>query len=281
MRQQTDSLPIPPGKPSLPKYARLPVNRCNYPAIILGSITFQQHPEALFLDHVLTFNRYLFDRLDVLETTEERAQLFDEYMQVSFLLGHPDEVGFQESRQKIKRHKLDYKKILRGWMFDSDSREGAVLKGWVESRFGLVTRNHKGPIKDQESKNHLEFTQERCQGLYNTNGIESQLDLLYTFCQYELQRRSAPLHFKLYRGTNSLSQYDSFSTDSGKTQTVLLNNLTSFSDDQTISDSFGDHVVSCSVPFSKLFYFPGLLPNILKCEKEYLVLGGMYQIGVI
>ena len=31
-------------KASLPREARLPINRCNLPAVVLGSLTYQQYP---------------------------------------------------------------------------------------------------------------------------------------------------------------------------------------------------------------------------------------------
>ena len=46
--------------PALPKYAYLPINRCNLPAVILGSLSFQKHPTPLFLDGVHTLHRAFF-----------------------------------------------------------------------------------------------------------------------------------------------------------------------------------------------------------------------------
>ena len=37
---------------SLPAYARLPINRCNLPASILCSLSYQRHPVPLKLDGV-------------------------------------------------------------------------------------------------------------------------------------------------------------------------------------------------------------------------------------
>ena len=36
----------------------------------------------------------------------------------------------------------------------SNSRESAVLKGWVESRFGLTPRYHHGPIRHYSDATH-------------------------------------------------------------------------------------------------------------------------------
>ena len=33
--------------PALPRFARLPINRCNLPAAILGGLTYQRHPTPL------------------------------------------------------------------------------------------------------------------------------------------------------------------------------------------------------------------------------------------
>ncbi|MGI1670234.1 MAG: NAD(+)--dinitrogen-reductase ADP-D-ribosyltransferase [Neptuniibacter sp.] len=265
----------------LPGSVHLPINRCNYPATILGSHAFQEHPEPIHIDYVQAFHRYLFERLDAIESAVERALLFDEYMQVSFLLGHPDQIGLDENSQKVKRHKFDYKRLIRGWMFDSNGREGAVLKGWVETRFGLCARSHNGPLRNSGSGNYQQYLSDRSQGLYNTNGIESQLDLLYTYCQYELKRQDMEKYLTLYRGTNELKQYEHLFADNNKQRIVLLNNLNSFSDKKEYCDNFGDHVFRCKVPFCKLFFFPGLLPGLLKCENEHLVIGGLYSIKVL
>ena len=293
---------LAPGEPTLPAYARLPVNRCNYPAIILGSLTFQRYPEAICLDNMATFHQRLFNRMDSIETAIDRAVAFEAYMQASFLLSSPEEAGYQQYRDKNSsqkkedresdagktlqqkgkksRHKADYRRLLRGWLFDSDSREAAVMKGWVESRFGLLARNHKGPLRDFESDTYFNYTQERSAGLYNTNSLESQLDLLYSYCQYELQRRFPERrHYRLYRATNRLDEYDTLFQGSKSRSAVILNNLTSFSSSLEQCDNFGDTLLECQVPFSKILFFPNLLPGAFRCESEYLVLGGLYQIS--
>jgi len=285
---------IAPGEPTLPAYARLPVNHCNYPAIILGSLTFQRYPEAIFLDNVATFHQSLFNRLDKIDAPTDRAMAFETYMQASFLLSAPEEAGYQQierasgavnavrQNNKKARHKADYRRLLRGWLFDSDSREAAVMKGWVESRFGLLARNHKGPLRDFESEIYFNYTQERSAGLYNTNSLESQLDLLYSYCQYELHRRFPDRrHYKLYRATNRLDEYDTLFQGSKTRSAVILNNLTSFSSSLEQCDSFGDTLLQCQVPFSKILFFPDLLPGAFRCESEYIVLGGLYQVSKI
>ena len=51
-------------KASLPREARLPINRCNLPAVMLGSLTFQRYPTALLLDGVAELHHDLFRRLE-------------------------------------------------------------------------------------------------------------------------------------------------------------------------------------------------------------------------
>ena len=63
------------------------------------------------------------------------------------------------------------------------------MKRWVESRFGLLTLNHGGLVSDTNSAAYGSYQADYVRGLYNSNALESQLDLLYTFCQYELQRQ--------------------------------------------------------------------------------------------
>ena len=45
----------------------------------------------------------------------------------------------------------EYLRVVRGWAFDPDGREAAVLKGWVESRFGLMPRHHGESLREAGS----------------------------------------------------------------------------------------------------------------------------------
>ena len=60
----------------MPKAARLPINRCNLPAAILGGLTFQGAPAALAIDGVSALHRPLFDLLGYIEDAGERAPRF-------------------------------------------------------------------------------------------------------------------------------------------------------------------------------------------------------------
>lgn len=260
---------------TLPKGAYLPINRCNLPAVILGSLTFQQHPAPLFIDGVRELHRELFARIERCPAPEDRARRFMDYMVVHFRLHALDEAGFSP-HSRINRSRADYLRLLRGWSFDSEGRDGAVLKGWVESRFGLIPRYHGEPILCPDANAYRAYQQAFAEGVYNTNAIEAQLDLLYTYCQHELRRRYPEhSHLHLFRGSNGV---EVLSRSAGREQAVVLfNNISSFSRNIERADEFGDRLFSADVPLSKIFFHANLLPGYLKAEEEFIVIGGVYQ----
>ena len=263
----------------LPRAARLPINRCNLPADILGGLTFQQYPTALTLDWTLALHRRLFDDLAQEPRVEERLLLFRRHMAASFQLDQPEEVGYDCDSAHPGRPRLDYLRLLRGWMFDSNGMQAAVLKGWVESRFGLLPRAHKEPLRDYRSDAYRAFCAARAAGLTNTNALETQLDLLFAFCQHELHRvADAAPTLTLYRGTNRLEDYECLDASDRKHPVLLLNNLNSFTLSPERAGEFGDLVFAAQVPRAKLLYFPGLLPGALRGEGEHLVIGGLYRV---
>lgn len=267
----------PQHRATLPRSAYLPINRCSLPAVILGSLTFQQHPTRLFIDGIDALHRDLLQQLDAIKDSGNRAQQFIDYMTVHFRLHAPDEVGLTEA-SKCNRSKANYLRVLRGWAFDAEGRDAAVLKGWVESRFGLSPRFHQRPILSTDDESYHAYQHAYAAGLYNTNSLEAQLDLLYTYCQYELHRQCQGLsHLSLYRGSNDIEQVkQSDNSGSGK-PLMLLNNLNSFSSSVERASEFGDQVFSIEVPLSKIVFYADLIPHYLKAENEYIVLGGVYE----
>ena len=282
--------------PSLPRAVRLPINRCNLPAAILGSLTFQRHPALLKLDGVEELHHALFTRLASLESCSERAAVFMAHMTAAFSLDHPEEAGYTPQHGRAK---ANYLRILRGWAFDADGREGAVLKGWVESRFGLLPRHHVSPIRDFSGPAYRHYLEQRSGGLYNTNSLEAQFDLLYSFCQYELARRwPGETHLTLYRGVNRMGGYEELGAASDNPRTrkghagfvsakaqrlrciVLLNSLNSFTRERERACEFGDSILEVRVPLAKVIFFHGLLPGKLCGEAEYGVIGGVYEVKV-
>ncbi|HZV53960.1 MAG TPA: NAD(+)--dinitrogen-reductase ADP-D-ribosyltransferase [Rhodocyclaceae bacterium] len=260
---------------TLPTYARLPINRCNLPAVILGSLTFQNHPTALALDGVAELHRELFTLLDGIDNVAERARLFRDYVAAHFCLDHLEEAGLDQ--HSARRAKANWLRVLRGWSFDADGREGAVLKGWVESRFGLLPRFHGEPLRDFSGLAWHRYQEMRAAGISGTNALEAQLDLLYAFCQYEFDRLGVPSRLTLYRGINRLGEHEVLAAD-GRRQVVLFNNLTSFTASRERAGEFGDYILEAEVPTAKVFFHCRLLPDALKGEDEHLVIGGAYEV---
>lgn len=263
-------------KASLPREARLPINRCNLPAVVLGSLTFQQFPASLAIDGVAELHRDLFRRLDAAPAAQQ-AEVFRDYMTVHFRLERPEEMGYTGHRKA--RAKANYIKVIRGWSFDADSREGAVLKGWVESRFGLTPRWHGQPLRDPSSEAYRRYEEMRAQGLYGTNALEAQLDLVYTFCQYALARRHPGMrHVTLYRGVNRMADHEVLEKGARGRHVILLNNLNSFTCSRERACEFGDYILTVDVPLAKIFFYCGLLPGVLQGEDEFLAIGGVADV---
>ncbi|MBF0447421.1 MAG: NAD(+)--dinitrogen-reductase ADP-D-ribosyltransferase [Magnetococcales bacterium] len=262
----------------LPKKARSLINRTTLSPEALGSIAFQFHPIPLRLVGVLEMHKQLFDRLDKIETIKERTQQFMDYMAVAFRLESPEDAGYTPGKRQ-HRKKIDYLRILRGWLFNPEGRETAVLKGWVLSRFGLTPRFFQRAIDDYHGEAFQHFLAAQSAGLYNTNAIESQLDLLYHFCQYELDRRQEDTKLlTLYRGVNHIDQYEMLVKGPKSESIVLMNNLCSFSDDRERACEFGDYIMEVKVPQVKILFFHELFPGVFKGEGEWLVIGGLYRI---
>jgi NAD+--dinitrogen-reductase ADP-D-ribosyltransferase len=281
-----EELAVAPYLPKLPRHACQPINRCNLPASILGGLTFQRAPTALAIDGVAALHRPLFNLLNDIEEVQERAVRFVGYMTAHFSLEQPEEAGFAAHQAKT-RIRANYLRVVRGWAFDPDGREAAVLKGWVESRFGLLPRHHQSSLREPGSTAWQRYVEMRATGLYGTNALEAQLDLLYAYSQYELARQfPQQTHIRLYRGVNRFIDHEIIedSTACGEKKAapdakiVLLNNVSSFSRSRERAGEFGDTILSVDVPLPKLAFFSQLLAGMLKAEDEYVVIGGLYRV---
>ncbi|AXS79732.1 NAD(+)--dinitrogen-reductase ADP-D-ribosyltransferase [Dechloromonas sp. HYN0024] len=267
-------------KATLPRDARLPINRCNLPAVVLGGLTYQHYPSPLLIDGVAELHADLFRRLAAARP-EARGEVFRDYLTVHFRLERPEEIGLsgEPGSHKKSRAKANYIRMVRGWSFDSDSREGAVLKGWVESRFGLMPRYHGQPLRDPAGDGYRRYQEMRSHGLYGTNALEAQFDLLYTFCQFELaERHPGARHVTLYRGVNRLADHEVLKKGEGGQHVVLLNNLNSFTCSRERACEFGDYILAVDIPLTKIFFHCGLLPGVLQGEDEFLVIGGVVEV---
>ena len=224
-------------------------------------------------------HRSLFARLDRLEDPKARARAFREYMALVFQAGKWRKESSPLGRRSMRN---SYLRFLRGWMQDASSPEGAVLKGWVESRFGLPPVFHAGRIEGVDSREYRLYLAERMRESARTNAVESQFDLLYEFVQDELRRRHPGVPaFTLYRGVKNLGDYRVIGETGGNRVVLRLNNLNSFSSRLEHAWEFGSRVLVAEVPGSKIFFRADLLPGVLpRREEESLVIGGDYEVTV-
>ena len=251
-------------------------NNCNLPPWVIASHHFNENPQPLEIQGVKAGNRFLFDRLAKLGCQEERAMVFNDYMSVKFQLHHWQDQT-DTARKSIKN---SYLRFLRGWMMDSNSVEGAVLKRWVESRIGIKPSFHKARIDGIHSEAYFDFAVDVMKGSARTNAIQSQLDILYEYCQFELAKKFPDTKIiPLYRGTYDASEHDVIEQLGKREQIVRLNNLVSFTSDEERAWEFGSTVWNVAVPLSKIFFYNSLLPgSIMKGEGEYMIIGGEYRV---
>jgi NAD+--dinitrogen-reductase ADP-D-ribosyltransferase len=251
-------------------------NNCNLPPWVIASRHFNDNPQQLEIQGVKEGNRFLFQKLACITSQEERALVFNDFMSVKFQLHHWQE----QTATAGKSIKNSYLRFLRGWMMDSNSVEGAVLKRWVESRMGITPTYHRSRISGIHSEAYFDFSVDVMKGSARTNAIQSQLDILYEYCQFELVRKYPDaLMVTLYRGTYDASEHDVIEQIGKREQIVRLNNLVSFTSDEERAWEFGSTVWKTVVPLSKIFFYNDLLPgSIMKGEGEYLVIGGEYRV---
>ncbi len=260
-----------------PQYPPTLFNRCNVLPWVIGAREFQDDPRPVEIDGVRAADRRLFERLAAMADPAARGEFFHDYVSVKFRLhewGEHDATARESLRSTYIRY-------LCNWGADSNGHAGAVLKSWVESRFGLPATFHTGVLADEEAR--ARYRHDQMRGAAQTVGAMMQLDLLYTFCQDELARRFPGERWRtLYRGTHDPDEY-ALQPDSGGTRGrpvwVQLNNLSSFTADRETAWEFGSAVWEVRVPLAKIVFFSGLLPrHLLHGESEHLVLGGEYRV---
>lgn len=262
-------------------------NLVGIPVGRLNSAAFNDAPEPLHIGGVREANRTLFTLLSLIDDPTIAARAFETYMTTLFGLtvrgSDADAPARAEpSAGPQRRHyRADYLRLLRGWAYDSNGPEGAVLKGWVESRFGLAPTFHKEPIRRFSSPQWMTYVEDKMSSRFHSNAIWSQLDLLYEFSQWTLGRRSDPVrrYCLLFRGVNDFDEHQIIERLDKRTVIVRLNNLVSFTADRDVATWFGDIIMEARVPFEKILFFNTLLPHHpLKGEGEVLVIGGDYRV---
>ncbi|MDD5030516.1 MAG: NAD(+)--dinitrogen-reductase ADP-D-ribosyltransferase [Rhodoferax sp.] len=261
-------------------------NLVGVPTRLLASTAFNAHPTPLAIAGTCESHRGLFALLERAQHPGEEQDVFVHYLSIAFGLRKPpaqELIGMGASEQR--RWRSSWRKLLQGWGMDSNSAAGAVLKGWVESRFGLVPSFHKSPLTRFPSPEWVVYLQEKASNRLNNNNIYQQLDLLYEFCQWSLRRIGAqtqakpPQHLRLWRGSNQCEEQVIAGRLQNRHCTVRLNNIVSFSLSADDASCFGDWVFEVQVPLCKVLVFPELLPGqVLQGEQEVLALGGDYDV---
>jgi len=256
---------------------RTSFNRCNLPPWVIASRHFDEEPQPIALQGVRQENRFLFDLLDGLADPAERARRFDDWMSVRFQLHQWQAQATASARRSLRN---GYLRFLRGWGVDSSSVEGAVLKGWVESRMGIPPTFHRERLLGPDDRARLAYAADRTRGHAFTSAIDAQLDLLYTFTQYELARRLPGERWvTLWRGQNGLEDHEVVERLGPREWILRMNNLCSFTDDPERAWEHGDAVLEARLGLPRVFFAAHLLPRSnLQGEREWLVLGGEIRV---
>jgi len=256
-------------------------NLVGVPTSVLTSTDFNQHPVGLHIAGARQAHTGLFALLDTSRDVAEASEMFGHYMSLAFGLQPVDDAT---SPAEARRWRASYLKLLQGWGHDSNGPAGAVLKGWVESRFGLVPGFHKERLDRFPSPAWVQYLEEKASSRFHNNCIYQQLDLLYEYCQWALARFKpfgAGRHAALWRGSNRCDEQIVAGSlkDVGRRLIVRLNNVVSFATTAEQADCFGDWLLQAQVPLTKVLFHPGLLPSVpLAGEDEVLALGGDYVV---
>jgi NAD+--dinitrogen-reductase ADP-D-ribosyltransferase len=246
---------------------------------LLADVAFNEAPFALRIAGVREMNGPLFEMLGLAEDLLEAGDAFMNYMAAMFAID-------AEQREKQltpgrRRYRSSFLRLIKGWGYDSNGPEGAVLKGWVESRFGIFPTYHKAPIERIASGPWTTYVEEKMSSRFHNNAILTQLDLVYEFCQVALARFARPgeTHVTLYRGINDFDDHPIAERIDKRTAIIRMNSLTSFTPEREVADCFGDIILTARVPLVKILFFNTLLQSHpLQGESEYLVIGGDYRV---
>lgn len=246
----------------------------------IASVVFNEHPKPLHIAGTREAASGLFELLAKQSAPETCGRLFQDYMCVVF--GFETEQRLADDVTGGRRYRNSYLRLIQDWGMDSNNAQAAVLKGWVESRFGLFPSYHKQPITGFGTKAWIGYIEEKMNSRYHNNCIYMQLDLLYEYCQWFTERFRIPAisHKTLYRGVDMLDDCV-IRHETKHDKIVRFNNLVSFTDSPGTAGEFGAYILKTEVPMVKLIFFNDLLPrHALRGETEYLAIGGAYRVRV-
>jgi len=254
------------------------------PALQLASTAFNAQPLPLGIKGTRDAHPALFARLEAAPDLLAARDTFVHYMDDAFGLHKPTPSSAPPAGD-ARRWRSSWRKLLQGWGMDANGPAGAVVKGWVESRFGLAPTFHKAPLRHYPSAAWVAYIEEKNASRYHNNHIHQQFDVLYEFCQLSLRRFGSPAkgdtpqHARLWRGSNRCEEQLVAGRLTNHRCTMQLNNIVSMSLCAQDASCFGDWVLQVQVPLCKLLVYPGLLPGqVLQGEQEVLALGGHYEV---
>jgi NAD+---dinitrogen-reductase ADP-D-ribosyltransferase len=251
-------------------------NRCNLSASVIASYEFNDDPQPLEISGVRHAHAPLFGVLDTLGDACERSQEFDHWVSVC-LERHLHHALDTDVARRTRRH--SYLRFLRGWGVESSSIEGAVLKSWVENRFGIPPTYHREPITSRSGEAYVRYVRDQMVGSVRTAAIFRQLDLVYAYTQYELSRQHPGARWlTLYRGQYDIEP-EVVRILPNHERVVRLNNLCSFTDDVECAWEFGSTVWKAAVALPRIVCATWLFPrSILRSERELLVVGAEMRV---
>lgn len=249
-------------------------NRINIPARLFVSREYNIGVHEIEIDGVMLYNKCLFQAIAGAPDVKSASAVFEGYMEQIF-----------ELEERVNGKKVgSFHRVLKSWLFDSNSRAGAVVKGWVENRFGLIPFFHKKPITGLHTEEYYEYMQDKMDTRTNRNSMYSQFDLLYTYVQTIIKAfypQYVP-RITLYRGVNDLSEHHIIEEKSRRNYCIEQNSVASFTSEKEIAEQFGSIVLKAEIPYTKIAYFSGALPErSFNGEMEYLVLGGRYDMEIV
>jgi len=260
-------------------------NLVGLPTPLIGSAVFNDAPRAMRISGVREMNPSLFEMLTEAPDLAEAADGFFKYMIAAFGIDAEQRAEPESGGRGWRRpFKSSFLRLLLGWGRDSNGPEGAVMKGWVESRFGLFPTFHKEPVVGFSGPAWAAYVAEKMGGPFHNNAILAQLDLLFEYAQWVLARFVAPgeSHLVLYRGVNDFAEHPMTRRIDRRTLVVRFNNLVSFTTEREIAECFGTTLLRVEVPVVKVLFLPALLPFFpLKSEAEVIAIGGETRVTVL
>lgn len=256
-------------------------NLVGLPTGLIASVGFNDEPAPLHISGVREMNNPLFEMLAQAENVADASDAFLKYMVAVYGLDFSQQ---SDNRDGIRRpFRSSFLRLLIGWGYDSSSPEAAVLKGWVESRFGLLPGYHREAIGTVGDAAFLAYIEERMASGFHTNSIFSQLDLVYEYVQWVLANLVYPeeSHVRLYRGVDGFHEHHIISRFDRHHFILRLNSLSSFTTDRWVADCFGHTILTVEVPLAKILFANTLLTFFpLRSEREFWVIGGDYRVSV-